>query len=67
MPKGKVRVERIEITDPQHEDEFRYIEIDSEGDLYLTEGSGDDCYRLLIRKHMVPTIVKALRLGVFHG
>jgi hypothetical protein len=67
MPKGKVRVDRIEITDPQHEDEYRYIEIDCDGDLYLMDGTGEDRAAILIRKHMVPIIVKGLRLGVQHG
>lgn len=63
MPKGTVRVDRIEITDPQHEDEYRYIEIDCDGDLYLMDGGGDEAFRLLFRKHMIPTVVKALRLA----
>lgn len=63
MPKPTVRIERILITDPSNEDEYRYIEIDADGDMYLSDGTGDADPRLLVRKHTVPAFVKALRLA----
>lgn len=63
MPRATVRVERIEVKDPVNEDEYRFVSIDSDGDLYLQDGAGDDATSILIRKRMIAPVIKALRLA----
>lgn len=63
MPKAPtVRVDRIELRDPAWEDEYRYVTIDSEGDIYICDGCGDEASQMLFRKGLIPALIKALRM-----
>jgi hypothetical protein len=62
MPKGKVRFDRIEISDPLNEDDKLYIEIDEQGFIWLTDSTADDRNLILVRQHMIPSVAKALRM-----
>lgn len=62
MPKIKARIERIEIADPEN-DEWRYVQLDGTGDIYIQDGAGDDALNILIRKHMLAPLISALRLA----
>jgi len=60
MPKA--RIDRIEVRDDEN-DEYRYVEIEDDGDLYLSDGSSDDRTSILLRKDTLPAILGALRLA----
>jgi hypothetical protein len=62
MPKGKVRFDRIEISDPLNEDDKLYVEIDEQGFIWLTDSTADDRNLILVRQHMIPSVAKALRM-----
>jgi len=47
MPKA--RIDRIVVRDDDH-DEYRYVEIEEDGDIYLSDGSDDDRTSILIRR-----------------
>lgn len=63
MPKGKVRFDRIEISDPLNEEDKLYVEIDEEGCIWLTDSTADDRDLILVRQHMIPAVSKALRMA----
>lgn len=63
MPKAPtVRVDRIELRDPNWEDEYRFVEIDEDGDIFIADGTGDERTSILIRKSLQAPLVKAIRM-----
>jgi hypothetical protein len=60
MPKA--RIDRIVVRDDDH-DEYRYVEIEEDGDIYLSDGSDDDRTSILIRRETLNAVLGALRLA----
>jgi hypothetical protein len=66
MPKARtnprVRVDRIELHDPK-DDSYRFLIIDSDGDVYINEHSDESGGSIMFRKGAVPSLIKALRMA----
>jgi hypothetical protein len=59
----RVRFDRLEVYNPDH-DEYHYLLIDSEGDVFLNANADESGPSIMIRKPMVPAIIKALRAAI---